>query len=60
MATIYVQFSDSTDAEIMSYFSTPQDPTVWPNQGAIDVTDARYAAFFATLPAEARQYLPVP
>jgi hypothetical protein len=45
MATVYVQFSDSTETTVASVFGCPQDPDIYPNQAAIDDTDARYQAF---------------
>jgi hypothetical protein len=50
---MYVQFSDSTKDEIVSAFGCPQDPEVWPNQGQIDPTDARWTTFAAKFPASA-------
>ncbi|MDR5815780.1 hypothetical protein QCE62_19525 [Caballeronia sp. LZ033] len=46
MTTIYVQFSDDTDTTIISYFSCPQDPDVWANQGTIDSSDPRWKVYF--------------
>lgn len=48
---MYVQFSDSTEAEIISAFGCPQDPVVWPNQGIVDTTDVRWETFAAKFPA---------
>ncbi|MBB5462864.1 DUF4376 domain-containing protein [Paraburkholderia sp. Cpub6] len=45
MSTVYVQFSDSTKTKVVAVFGCPQDATAFPNQGAIDATDARYQAF---------------
>lgn len=42
---MFVQFTDSTETKIRSVFSCPQDPDTYPNQGAVDDTDARYVAF---------------
>ncbi len=43
--TKYVNFTDSAQTAIDSVFSAPQDGTVWPNQGTVEDTDARYLAF---------------
>ncbi|WP_248322048.1 DUF4376 domain-containing protein [Caballeronia sp. Sq4a] len=53
MTTIYVQFSDLSESKIIGAFSCPQDADAYPNQGEIDVLDARYQAFVnpaSTLP----------
>ncbi len=57
---IYVQFSDSTDSEIVSYFCCPQDPAEHPNQGEVDATDSRWDAFYNKQSAQVQPYLPVP
>ncbi len=51
MSQIYVQFSDNSEAEIISYFTCPQDPVVWPNQGTVDANDTRWITYCASLPA---------
>ena len=60
MKTIYVQFSDSTEKQIVSAFDSVQDPTVWPNQGAVTPDDRRWAAYFVTLPADIAVAWPAP
>lgn len=45
MASIFVSFTDSTETVIGSSFTCPQDPSVWPYQGAVQDTDSRYQAF---------------
>jgi len=45
MATVYVQFTDSTETAVSTVFGCPQDPNVYPNQAAIPDTDPRYQAF---------------
>lgn len=42
---MYVQFSDSAQTKIISVFSCPQDPAIYPNQAEVDATDERYVAF---------------
>lgn len=44
---IYVQFSDATSARIVSVFGAPQDAEAYPNQGAVEASDARYIAFLS-------------
>jgi hypothetical protein len=41
----YVQFTDSTETTIVSVFGSPQDQTVFPNQGTVEDDDPRYLAF---------------
>lgn len=60
MQLINVQFSDSTKASIVSYFSTPQDPAVYPNQGSIFSNDARWSAYYAAQPAAVQKGIPAP
>lgn len=57
---INVQFSDSTEATIVSYFCCPQDPEAHPNLGTVDTTDARYATFYQSLASGSQFGLPVP
>lgn len=45
MPTVYVQFSDDTETEVISVFGCPQDETTSPNQGEVDDVDPRYIAF---------------
>lgn len=42
---INIQFADSTEQTIVAYFSCPQDPDAWPNQGTVEDNDPRYIAF---------------
>ncbi len=44
---MFVQFSDSSEAEVVSVFLNPQDKTIYPNQGEIDEDDERYIKFIA-------------
>ncbi|WP_155742707.1 hypothetical protein [Variovorax paradoxus] len=56
---MYVQLS--ADGErIESWFAGPQDPKHWPNVTEIEANDPRYVAYYETLPAGARQGLPLP
>lgn len=45
MPTVYVQFADATEAVVVSWYPCPQDPDYHPNQGTLDMSDARYQAF---------------
>jgi len=62
MVALYVQFSDSTETEITSIFSCPQNPSSFPNQAEIDSSDSRYKAYYEALSpiATANSGLPVP
>jgi hypothetical protein len=44
--TLNVQFSDSSDATVISYFASPQDPTQYPNLGTVETSDARWVTFY--------------
>ena len=57
---IDVQFSDSAETTIVSWFACPQDPTVYPNQGQVDTSDNRYKAFFDARPVSMQKGLPAP
>lgn len=61
----FVQFTDSTETKIITVFGCEQDATVWPNQGQVEDTDARYLAFLAlidsvTTPVPAPSPTPAP
>lgn len=47
--SIFVQFSDSTEATIIAVFSEPQDETIYPNQGALESSDPRYSTWYSAL-----------
>jgi hypothetical protein len=57
---IYVQFADSTDKVVVSYFGSPQDPVAWPNQGQIDTSDARWKTYYEALSSQFTEGLPTP
>ncbi len=42
---MYVQFTDNTEAKLLSVFGSPQDPVFYPNQGEIPEDDIRYLRF---------------
>lgn len=58
MNMLNVQFTDSTSQVIASYFGSPQDPAVFPNQGVISSTDPRWATFRNSFPAVMLATLP--
>jgi hypothetical protein len=49
--TLYVQFADNTDTEIISVFASPQDDTHFPNQGTVESDDPRYVTYYDSVPA---------
>lgn len=57
---VYVQFSDASKATIVSVFGNAQDPNEFPNQDAIDPSDARWKAYFDALPASMQAGLTSP
>jgi hypothetical protein len=58
--TLNVQFADSTDVTIVSYFGGPQNPAAYANLGTVSTTDARWSTFYAALPASAQPGVPAP
>jgi hypothetical protein len=60
MDTLYVQFEDSSSTKIISYFGCPQDPDVWPNQGEVTLSDARWSAYYDSIPPTMQKSLPTP
>ncbi|PRX32366.1 hypothetical protein B0G75_104388 [Paraburkholderia sp. BL18I3N2] len=43
---MFVAFTDGSESTITAVFSSTQDSGLWPYQGEIDVTDARYESFY--------------
>jgi hypothetical protein len=60
MATVIVQFSDSTQKNIVSYFASPQDSLVWQNLGEVDTSDTRWVAFYDAACTYVQKNLPSP
>jgi hypothetical protein len=57
---MFVQFADATGAVIIATFAEPQNAAAFPNQGIVEATDARWATYYATLPAFAQAGLTPP
>ena len=57
---IYVQFSDSAESEIVTYFGGAQDPDVYQNLGVVVSSDPRWKTFYEALPAPTQAGLPAP
>lgn len=57
MQNVFVQFSDSTKTTVQAVFCFPQDPEMWPNQGAIPSNDSRYEGFYDALSADMQNKL---
>lgn len=57
---IYVQFYDDTEAVVAAYWSTPQDPQYYPNQGSMDTSDPRWHAYYDSLDPFFQASLPTP
>jgi hypothetical protein len=55
-----VQFSDSTDTIIVSYFGAPQNPEEFQNLGQVTTADPRWKTFFDGLSLSVQQALPQP
>lgn len=60
MSEINVQFTDNTEKVIQTYFSSPQDPSVYDNLGTITTDDARWKAYFDAIPFASMSGLPSP
>lgn len=60
MTTIYVQFSDESESDIVSLFGNPQDEKFWPHQGIVDSSDTRYKLYYDNMTEIARQHWPSP
>lgn len=57
---VNVRFSDETDEVIVSYFAGPQDPSVFPNLGTVDTSDARWKSYYEAQPAALQACFPTP
>ena len=57
---MFVQFSDATQSTIIATFASPQNAAAYPNQGTVAASDARWATFYATLPASFQAALTPP
>lgn len=55
-----VQFADATAEVIVAYFCAPQNETFFPNQGLVETNDARWSAFYGSLPPIMSMNLPAP
>jgi len=60
MTLLYVQFTDDTEEMIISYFGSPNDPAVWPNQGTVEQSDPRWSVYFNEQPIILQRLLPPP
>ncbi|AVA33374.1 hypothetical protein C3Z06_06875 [Cupriavidus metallidurans] len=58
MSTIIVQCTDDTEKTVVSYFASPQDPGVYPNQITIETSDPRWASYVAEQPTMVQRILP--
>ncbi|MBN3848611.1 DUF4376 domain-containing protein [Paraburkholderia sp. Ac-20342] len=45
MTTVFVQFADASETEIIAVFACAQNTAAFPNQAQIDERDARYQAY---------------
>lgn len=55
-----VQFQDSTEQVIVSYFGSPQDPAYYPNLGTVDTSDPRWRTFYELFPSWMSAGMPPP
>ncbi|WP_157636146.1 hypothetical protein [Burkholderia ubonensis] len=57
---VNVQFADSTDAAVISYFGSPQNPSVYSNLGEIDPSDPRWKTYYDQQTSSVQAALPAP
>jgi len=57
---IYVQFSDSTEATVITYFAGQQPPAIYANLGTVNPGDARWATFYNAMSLVMQVGLPAP
>lgn len=50
MSTVYVQFSDEKETEIVSVFASPADPDCYQFLGEVDESDERLTNFWKQFP----------
>jgi hypothetical protein len=48
MTSIFVQFSDAEESEVIGCAAGPQPIESWPYQGELDSSDARWKAYYAS------------
>lgn len=60
MTTLNIQWADADETAIISYFGGPQLPEVFANLGTVDASDARWAAYYDSMPAVVQAMLPAP
>jgi hypothetical protein len=60
MNKVNIQFSDSTQDVVIAYFSNAQDEAAYPNQGVLDLSDARWKAFYDSHTPFLQSLLPAP
>jgi hypothetical protein len=60
MTTLNVQFADSTETVIVSYFAGPQNPDAYPNLGTVDIGDTIWKSFYDAQPPWVKIGMPAP
>jgi hypothetical protein len=60
MSTINVEYSDGTETTVTGFFGSTQDPEVFPNQGTLETSDARWKTYYEAQPAAMQSMLPPP
>ena len=58
--SVYVNFTDSTEEEIIAFFVSLQDPEVYQYPGVVDVDDPRWKVLFAAQPEFIQGHMPTP
>jgi len=57
---MFVQFSDTAETSITSYFTSAQDAADWTNLGEVDANDSRWKAFYNAQIPQVQAILPLP
>lgn len=60
MATVFVEFSDSTEQTILAAFAVQQPGSAYANLGSLDSSDPRWKTYYSALPVSAQISLPQP
>ena len=60
MQTIWLMYSDATEATVVGWSNWEQARETWPTQERMATSDSRYVAFYATAPDWAKVGMPSP
>jgi hypothetical protein len=60
MTTVNVQWAETTEDVIISYFGSHQPDEGWPNQSVIETSDPRWLVYYDAQPLTLQRVLPAP